>query len=275
MRKLGRGAAWSAVGVLAAGTVTGAVLSHVGAAAAANSGTAAQQRATPAPPPSGRWFGPGGGPGPVGIPGGPGMFFGGPGQGLGTPLYGEVTVNQNGTDHTYRMQIGSLSAVGGSGFTVTSSDHTKYSYTTDDSTRIIKDGSTATLTGLNGDTVRVLAEETGGRFVARSVVSGQPPHVAVRIAMGTLQVAADGKSVTVGGQTFAVDSSTRVIKNGQQARLGQLKGARVRVIGVRDSAGNLVARMIVEGGPGKGVRPGPPWRWPVGNAPEPGSPASA
>lgn len=284
--RAGRAALWSAVGALGAGAVAAVVVSQVGgAAAAASPGTDASTQAAPSPVPAAPWsgrLGPGKlwrlAIGPAGLLGG---MPGAPGGPAGTPLYGDVTVNQGGVDHTYRMQTGTLSAVSGSAFTVTSSDHKAFSYTADSKTLIVKNGGKATLSSLKGAAVWVVAEQAGGRYVARSVVSGHPRGVVARVATGTLRVAAGGGSVTVGGQKFLVNRSTKVVKNGRSATLAQLNGAVVHVFAAQNQSGSWVARVIVEGarpglpfGPPGAARPG--MRWQGGSAPaRPFSPVGA
>ncbi len=136
-------------------------------------------------------------------------------------------------------------------------------FSTDGTTKVLKDGSEVPLSQLDGQQVRVLAEQQpDGSYLAKRVVSGKPPRPDFVRADGTLTKNNDG-TITVDGKTFTVDAQTRVFKDGKKVQLSDLTGGTtVHVIGVKQADGTLVAKAVgtgqpPEGGPGRHHRGGP------------------
>lgn len=170
-------AAAAAAALLGAGGIAGAVIASSGPAIAAtspssgpSSGPSTGSNAAPAPPgwgPRMRGFG---GPGPWG----PG--FGGPG--FGRLLHGEATVRTpSGSLEVVDTQVGKVTGKTASTFTLTSTDGYQATYTVTGSTRLEKDGTQVTLSGIStGDQVRVLATKAGSALDAVAVMDGHPPR---------------------------------------------------------------------------------------------------
>jgi len=122
-------------------------------------------------------LGPGGG---LGLPGGPGMLFGVPGLGapgleMGRVLHGEATVQTPNGTKVVSTQLGTITSVAGAQVTVRSSDGFTRTYSVDKQSRISLDGADGALSRLkSGDTVRVVAVQSGKTWSARAVIDGLP-----------------------------------------------------------------------------------------------------
>jgi hypothetical protein len=139
---------WSPGKKIAAGAVAAVIVAGGGAAIWAASSSASTDSAA----------------GPGGMTGGPGGMTGGPGGGLGSALHGEyVSSDGNGGYVTKIMQTGKVTALSATSMTAQSDDGFSKTYT------ITSAQATDVATG---DTVTVVATESGNSATATSVTEG-------------------------------------------------------------------------------------------------------
>lgn len=155
---------WSSRKTVAAVAIAVGVVAAGGAAIYAASGSSSSASSTQG--------GPGG---QMGGPGGAGGSRGSAGSALSGALHGEYVVSDgNGGYTTELMQTGQVTAVDSTSLTAKSTDGFTKTYTIDSSTAVRNGGSgTGSITDVaTGDTVTVVAKESGSTATANAVTEG-------------------------------------------------------------------------------------------------------
>jgi hypothetical protein len=178
-----------ASGLLAGGAVVG-IVTQLGVASASNKPS---PTARPYPGyglPHARFGLPGRAGGRAGFGGPDGVF--GPGLG-GRVLHGQATVMTAKGNKVVSMQTGTVTTADGSQLSVKSSDGWVRSYVVNKTTRITLNGTAGTATTLkSGDTVRVVAVQTGSTWHAVEVADGKFMRPALPMAPVPAPPAAHG-----------------------------------------------------------------------------------